>query len=295
MRPRRRSRRRRDGGRVGRQGEPHLQAPWLRLRARDPSTSTSPSRLTRLVPAGLLITASPPPDVRSPGTSTASSCAGRPTALVLAGRRRDRVDEVARRARTAASRVAAVWGRARPAVWIAPATDADAARLLGRARADDLGGVAAATDGPLTPGERAGADRIVLVPGRLDVAAPRRTRRRHDARADPRHRPRRRRPAACRSGCPRASPSSSRTSPSTCPRRPSSRPALERVRATGLPPSLPADARLRPGHPDAPGGIRPLAAGVRTLADAHGTQAVVRLYRAAAGGLDVPTDPPRRP
>ena len=56
-----------------------------------------------------------------------------------------------------------MWGRAEPAVWVAPGSDADAARLLGRAAAD-LTGVAAVTDGPLETGEPAGADRIVVVP-----------------------------------------------------------------------------------------------------------------------------------
>ena len=73
-------------------------------------------------------------------------------------------DEVARRANAAARRVSAVLGSAEAAVWLVPATDDDAARLLGR---DERGldGVAAATDGPIGPGRPAGADRIVVVPG----------------------------------------------------------------------------------------------------------------------------------
>ncbi|HEY9495321.1 MAG TPA: hypothetical protein VIR15_10745, partial [Intrasporangium sp.] len=57
-------------------------------------------------------------------------------------------DEVARRANAAARRVSAVLGSAEAAVWLVPATDDDAARLLGR---DERGldGVAAATDGPI--------------------------------------------------------------------------------------------------------------------------------------------------
>ena len=91
------------------------------------------------------------------------------------------------------------------------------------------------------------------------------------------------------SGCPRASPSSSRTSPIDLPEATVVAPALERVRASGLPQALPADADFDPGtHALAAAyGLSLLA--LRTLADAHGTQAVVRLYRAAAGGLDVPT------
>ena len=115
-------------------------------------------------PGGLAITASSPSGRPQPWDLAGLVVRRSHTALVLAVGDADRVQEVVRRARTAASRVASVWGEVRPAVWIAPATDADAARLLGRT-AGDLDGVAAATDGPLTPGERAGADRIVLVPG----------------------------------------------------------------------------------------------------------------------------------
>ncbi|HKX65646.1 MAG TPA: hypothetical protein VJN29_00345 [Intrasporangium sp.] len=73
-------------------------------------------------------------------------------------------DEVTRRADAAARRVSAVLGAAEAAVWIVPATDADAARLLGRDEGE-LDGVAAATDGPIGPDQPAGADRIVVVPG----------------------------------------------------------------------------------------------------------------------------------
>jgi hypothetical protein len=57
-----------------------------------------------------------------------------------------------------------------------------------------------------------------------------------------------------------------------------------------MPAALPADADFAPGTRtlQAAYGLSLLA--VRTLADAHGTRAVVDLYRAAAGGLTVPTD-----
>ncbi len=83
-------------------------------------------------------------------------------ALVLAVGTPARLAEIRRRAEVASARVAAVWGRSRPAVWVAPASDADADRLLGRTGA--AGGLAAVTDGPLEAGVPAGADRIVLLP-----------------------------------------------------------------------------------------------------------------------------------
>jgi hypothetical protein len=199
----------------------------------------------------------------------------------------DRIEEVVRRARTAGSRVASVWGEVRPAVWIAPATDVDAARLLGRT-AGDLDGVAAATDGPLTPGERAGADRIVLVPGAWASLRP-------DGRDvvmthELTH-------VTVRASTTRAVPvwlsegfaELVAYEPIDLPEATIVAPALERVRASGLPQALPADADFDPGtHALAAAyGLSLLA--LRTLADAYGTQAVVRLYRAAAGGLDVPT------
>jgi hypothetical protein len=209
------------------------------------------------------------------------------TALVLAVGDDERVEEVVRRARTAASRVAAVWDGVRPAVWIAPATDADAARLLGRA-ADDLAGVAAATDGPLTPGERAGADRIVLVPGAWSSLRP-------DGRDvvmthELTH-------ATVRASTTRAVPvwlsegfaELVAYEPIDLPEATIVAPALERVRASGLPQALPADADFDPGTHALPAAYGLSLLALRTLADARGTQTVVRLYRAAAGGLDVPT------
>ena len=67
-------------------------------------------------------------------------------------------------------------------------------------------------------------------------------------------------------------------------------PAVALVRASGLPASLPADEDFAPGTGtlQAAYGLALLA--LRTLADEHGTRAVVDLYRAAAGGLAVPSD-----
>jgi hypothetical protein len=237
-------------------------------------------------------------------TITASAPSGRPqpwdlaglrvrrssTSLVLAVGDAARVDEIARRARTAASRVAAVWGSARPAVWIAPANDADAGRLLGRtAGPDGLGGVAAATDGPLTPGERAGADRIILVPRAWTSLRP-------DGRDvvmthELTH-------VTVRGSTTRAVPvwlsegfaELVAYRPIALPEKAVVAPAIALVRTTGMPSSLPGDEDFTPGTPtlQAAYGLSLLA--LRTLADAHGTRAVVDLYRAAAGGLAVPSD-----
>jgi hypothetical protein len=238
-------------------------------------------------PAGLAITASAPSGRPQPWDLAGLVVRRSDTALVLAVGDDERVEEVVRRARTAASRVATVWGGVQPAVWIAPATDADAARLLGRT-AGELDGVAAATDGPLTPGERAGADRIVLVPGAWVSLRP-------DGRDvvmthELTH-------VTVRASTTRAVPvwlsegfaELVAYEPIDLPEATVVAPALDRVRVAGVPRTLPADADFDPGtHALAAAyGLSLLA--LRTLADAHGTQAVVRLYRAAAGGLDVPT------
>lgn len=233
---------------------------------------------------------------------TASSPSGRPQpwdlaglvvrrsagSLVLAVGDEARVQEVVRRARTAASRVAAVWGTSRPAVWVSPASDADAARLLGRTP-DQLRGVAAATDGPLTPGERAGADRIVLVPGAWSSLRP-------DGRDvvmthELTH-------VTVRASTTRAVPiwlsegfaELVAYQPIDLPEATAVAPALDRVRSSGLPAALPADADFEPGSGSiaAAYGLSLLA--LRTVADRYGTQAVVRLYRAAAGGITEPTE-----
>lgn len=209
-------------------------------------------------------------------------------ALVLAVGPTARVEEVVARARTAASRVAAVWGESPPAVWVSPATDADAALLLGRS-ADDLQGVAAATDGPLTPGQPAGADRIVLVPGAWTSLRP-------DGRDvvmthELTH-------VTVRASTTRAVPvwlsegfaELVAYGPIDLPEATIVAPALDRVRTLGLPAALPADADFQPGTQTlaAAYGLSLLA--LRTLADRYGTEAVVRLYRASAGGLLEPTD-----
>jgi hypothetical protein len=66
-------------------------------------------------------------------------------------------------------------------------------------------------------------------------------------------------------------------------------PALDRVRSSGLPQTLPADADFDPGTHALPAAYGLSLLALRTLADRYGTPAVVRLYRAAAGGLVLPT------
>ena len=238
-------------------------------------------------PADLVITASAPSGRPQPWDLPGLVVRRAATSLVLAVGTGDRVEEVVRRARTAEARVAAVWGEARPAVWVAPSTDADAARLLGRS-ADDLAGVAAATDGPLTPGEHAGADRIVLVPGAWSSLRP-------DGRDvvmthELTH-------ATVRASTTRSVPvwlsegfaELVAYQPVDLPEATVVAPALERVRSSGLPQALPADADFDPGTHALPAAYGLSLLALRTLADRYGMPAVVRLYRAAAGGRVPPS------
>jgi hypothetical protein len=208
--------------------------------------------------------------------------------LVLGVGPASRVDEVLRRAQDARRWVGAVWGRVPPAVWVAPRTDADAARLLGRSPTG-LEGVAAATDGPLEPGRNAGADRIVVVPGAWQSVRPagRDVVMAHELTH-----------VAVRSSTTREVPlwlaegfaELVAWRSVDLPERSIVADALDAVRSDGIPSGLPTDEDFDPAT-----GSLPVAYGfgllaVRTLADRYGTDAVVRLYRDAAGGLDVPTD-----
>jgi hypothetical protein len=211
-----------------------------------------------------------------------------PQALVLAVGSTARVGEILRRARTAGARVAAVWGESQPAVWVAPATDADAARLLGRSPAG-LADVAAATDGPLTPGELAGADRIVLVPGAWTSLSP-------DGRDvvmthELTH-------ATVRAATTQTVPlwlaegfaDFVAYRPLTLPESTIVAPALSQLRSSGVPQALPRDADFDPSAKDLQTAYGLGLLAVRTLADAHGIAALVRFYRAAAGGIPLPTN-----
>ena len=239
-------------------------------------------------PAAVTVVASRPADRPQPWDLAGLVVRRTDRALVLAVGSAGRVAEVQRRAVAAGARIAAVWGRSRPAVWVAPATDADAARLLGR-QAGDLEGVAAATDGPLVAGSPAGADRIVVVPGPWDSLQP--------AGRD----------VVMTHELTHATVRSSTTRPVPLwlsegfaelvgyravdlPEATVVAPALDAARTDGLPQGLPAAPAFDPVT-----GRLPVAYGesllvLRTLADRYGTAAVVRFYRAAAGGLSVPAD-----
>ncbi|WP_185747060.1 hypothetical protein [Humibacillus xanthopallidus] len=208
-------------------------------------------------------------------------------ALLLVVGPQARLDELDRHVRAAARNVSAVWGRSEPSVWVAPGTDDDAARLLGRTAAA-MTRVAAVTDGPLEPGESAGADRIVVAPtpwsglsgvGRDVVLTHELTH------------------ASVRATTTRSVPDwlaegfaelvAYRTV--TLPERQVVAPALDLVRTQGLPTALPTDAAFDPatGRLEAAYGLALLA--VRELADRKGMPGLVRLYREAAGGLPAPT------
>ncbi|HET7397444.1 MAG TPA: hypothetical protein VFJ94_02885 [Intrasporangium sp.] len=112
---------------------------------------------------GVTIVGSAPADRPEPWDLPGLKVRRSPRALVLGQGGDEHVDELARRADAAAVRVHDVVGTVVPAVWVAPGTPADAARLLGR-DASSLVGLAAVTDGPLRPDGRAGSDRVVVVP-----------------------------------------------------------------------------------------------------------------------------------
>lgn len=209
-------------------------------------------------------------------------------ALVLVVGPRSRVQEVVRRAAVASRRVKAVLGRAQPSVWIAPATDADAARLLGRQVAD-LTEVAAATDGPIAPGEPAGADRIVLIPKAWSSLQPegRDVVMTHElTHATVRRQTTRDVPLWLSEGLAEFVAYDG----VALPERDLVGPALARVRRAGLPGALPSDADFDPTAKrlSASYGLSLLA--VRSLASREGAPALVRFYLAVAGARPVPTD-----
>lgn len=211
-------------------------------------------------------------------------------ALVLAFEGGPLAGEVATRAMAAAGRVGDVLGSAGPAVWVAPATDADAAQLLGRDEAA-LHGLAAVVDGPIGPGQPAGSDRIVLVPsawasltptGRDVVMA-------HElTHATTRRASQRQPPLWLSEGLAEFVAYQGLT----LPERTAVAPALVRVRSEGIPAALPDDSAFDPGSGplDVSYGFTLVAA--RTIADKYGVAALVALFRAAAGTSagDAPDD-----
>lgn len=202
--------------------------------------------------------------------------------LVLAGSPGQAADLLAR-AGSAQARVAAVWGRARPAVWIAPATDSEAALLLGRDPTDPgaLSDVAAVTDGPLQPGRPAGADRIVIVPqawssltgrGRDVVATHELT---HVVVRGSTTGPV---PLWLSEGF--AEFVAYRTV--ALPEHDIVRPALDAARRDGLPTSLPSNEEFDPATGSVAAAYGRSLLVLRTLADREGLAALVRFYREVA-------------
>lgn len=187
-------------------------------------------------------------------------------------------DEVARRANAAARRVSAVLGSAEAAVWLVPATDDDAARLLGRGEGE-MDGVAAATDGPIGPDHPAGADRIVVVPGawsalsgvgrdvivahELTHATARRTSTRQP-------------PLWLAEGL--AEFVAYRDV--ELPERDVVRSALDRIRSTGLPADPPGAPEFHTSSSDLAAAYGLSLTLARTIADHYGTDALVALFRA---------------
>jgi hypothetical protein len=217
--------------------------------------------------------------------------------LVLATGGQGRLSDVAARYLTARAAVVAVWGTARPAVVIAPSSDTDAARLLGRDPAS-LDGVAAVTDGPLTAGAGAGADRVVLVPTAWDdlTEQGREVVLTHELTH-----------VTVRSTATRSMPLWLSEGLAEyvayrgidLPERRVVRGALDLVRREGLPASWPNAADLEPDHGRLPAAYGLSLLAVRSIADRHGQTALVRLCRAvsrqatvdpgADGGTDADT------
>lgn len=208
-------------------------------------------------------------------------------ALVLAAGSEAHAEEVVALARSSARRVRTVWGSVEPAVWVAPRTDTEAARLLGRGRSA-LKGVAATIDGPLATGAPAGADRIVIVPGAWQsLTTPgREVVLTHELTH-----------AAVRA-------STSRPVPLwlsegfaeyvayrdvSLPEREVVEPALEVVRRSGLPSALPVATDFDPAGGTLPAAYASALLVVRSLVAAHGEPAVVRLYRDLADPTDGPS------
>lgn len=202
--------------------------------------------------------------------------------LLVATGPASRADAVARDAEVALGRVAAVLGTARPAVVVVPDTDESAAQLLGRSTSE-LRDVAAVTDGPLGTTGLAGADRVVIIPGAWSSlsSAGRQVVLAHElthvtTRAAE---PQRDVPLWLSEGL--AEYIAYRDV--TLAEGAIVAPALDEVRRSGLPAQWPSDARFDPsqGNLAVAYGLALLAC--RTIADDHGEQALLRLYRAAAG------------
>ncbi|GAA1895456.1 hypothetical protein [Lapillicoccus jejuensis] len=208
-----------------------------------------------------------------------------PSTLVVGSAPEARLREYLALADAAHSRIAAVWGSARPAVVVAPA---DTAGLVAQLQRDDAAGldqVAAVTDGPLVAGQPAATDRVYVNPTAFDGLTPdgRRVVLTHELTH-----------VTVRGSTTRTVPtwlsegfadyvgySTVRLAPSVV-----AAPYLAQVRA-GTAPALPDDGAFDPTR-DAIGPVYNAAwLAVRFLAEQHGQDRLVAFYRAVAGGLAV--------
>jgi hypothetical protein len=168
---------------------------------------------------------------------------------------------------------------------VAPASDDMAARLLGR-QPSALDQVSAVTDGPLQAG-RAGADRVVVVPGAWSSLSPtgREVVLAHElthvtTRAEPATHPV---PLWLSEGLAEYVAYHD----VRLPERTIVAPALEQVRRTGVPDGWPDDVQFEPGTGSLSAAYGLALLACRSVAARHGQAALVHLYRAAAtGSLD---------
>lgn len=236
---------------------------------------------TTATTAGVTLTASRPADRPEPWDLPDLQVRRTAGMLVAVSGTGSRAEDVAADAAAAARRVAAVLGRPRPAVVVAPSTDALAARLLGR-DPGGLDGVSAVTDGPLEGG-LAHADRVVIVPsawsslsttGREVVLAHELTHvttRAETGSEAPLWLSEGLAEYVAYDGVP-------------LPEATIVAPALGQVRRSGQPTQWPADAQFEPGSATQPAAYGLALLACRSIAERHGQAALLRFYRAAATG-----------
>lgn len=233
--------------------------------------------------SGLALVSSAPGDRPQPWDLPGLLVRRSPHDLVLGNTDPRRLDEVLRRASAAERRARAVWGQVPPTVWVVPASDAETARLLGTGL-PALAGVAAVTDGPLGPTGAAGADRVVLVPSAWATV------------------PGEARDVVLTHELTHVAARSSTTRPVPLwlsegfadyvayrgvplGEQQVAAPLLRQLRRDGVPDRLPDERAFDPGSGRLAAAYGAAWLAVRALAQQHGEAALVRFYRAAAGGI----------